>query len=261
MTHPKFLLYGDESCSNSAVVYALVGIRPSERKQTEDMLAVIKREFGAPPEARLHCRELFAGDARRKSSWAHLSLDRVFELYESLAQHLSALPVARVIGFADRRHLPTSLPGEDWVPRLVFAPKEVAAWCATAALVPFHRHVGLAKVKLWVDPDRTKIDWMGRGQQFINAISGWVSHDPNPPERITPEPISGAPPQLIELADFIAYFAARVLSPEARRDKSRFGAIYSVVEPMRVDFKFSHEKGGLGMNVPNVHQAIQPLLG
>lgn len=257
---PRFVGFGDESESNNAVTYGLVIIRERQRQRAESILAETKVSFGGSPHANLHCREIFAGDARRKSPWSHLSKTDVFELYRQLCNTIAGANFGRIIGFADTRDIPRNLPGDDKFPALKFGKKQIAAFCASAALIPVRRHTALDAFDLWVDPDRTKIDWIGRKVQAHRAISVWIADDTKESAKITPQPVVGEKPALLQLADMLAYISARALSVEVRKDKDVFLDMYTKMNPAVIRFMRGSD-GGLGIRAPNFHPGFNILLG
>ena len=62
------------------VVYALVVVPVEQLLLVEKMLGDVKVAFQGGKLDRIHCRELFHKDARRKTSWAHLNNDGAYEL-------------------------------------------------------------------------------------------------------------------------------------------------------------------------------------
>jgi hypothetical protein len=94
--------FGDESCGTEYVAYGTLLLEDHQRTDAEDILAKIKLSYGGNPDCRLHCRELFSGDARRKTPWSHLSIDDVFKLYTDLMTELVSVGMRRLVTFAQR---------------------------------------------------------------------------------------------------------------------------------------------------------------
>jgi hypothetical protein len=117
--------------------------------------------------------------------------------------------------------------------------KQLTRFAYIAAIAGFERQPGFERVRLWVDPDQTKMEWGGRRLQAksVRVTVGEVDGK----NELVPEPITGAKPSLLQVADILAYTAANALSVEARSDKEKFRAIYSLFRPELVEFTF-HEQ-------------------
>jgi hypothetical protein len=76
--NPAWEIFGDESAQNSAVTYGLVMVPAKRAAEVNTALNELKVRYGAPEQARIHCRLLFAGSKRKKSEWAHLEPEHVF---------------------------------------------------------------------------------------------------------------------------------------------------------------------------------------
>lgn len=233
--HPILDLYGDESIRNSAVIYGLV-VSPCERTNiVEAALGEVKKMFGPTEQARLHCRELFAGDKRRSSAWAHLEPKNVFALCWEVAHAVSMVGASFRVGYVNRRGLSQDMLFAGRHPRTPTGPKQLVAFAYGAVLAGFEREPGLSNVRLWIDPDRSKIDWGAKRRKATNfpvTFEGGA---------IQPQPIDGNKPLLLDVADILAYCSAHSLSAESRSDKEQFRKIFARFSPEVREFAF-HEQ-------------------
>jgi hypothetical protein len=92
-----FDAFGDESCGPKFVAYGLVCLPQSRRKDAEQVVSAVKKDFGGSPSSRLHCRELFSGQNREKSAWKHLVIDDAFLLYKTLFARLKEVECRRIV--------------------------------------------------------------------------------------------------------------------------------------------------------------------
>jgi hypothetical protein len=247
---PELDIFGDESCRGRWIVFGALAVRSSAVAEFECRLAHLKTEFGGHGDDELHCRVMFPGDQRnKKSAWAHLSKTDVFSLYERVVHLTRDTSSRRLIAYADRNELPKVIPKDDWAPEMKFGEKEVAAYCGNAIMIPFAKDPGLEKVRYWADPDRTKIDWLGKRRQAKNALNFFLEDC----GRVSPESITDDKPRLLEIADLIAYISARVLAG-TKSDFAVFKHLFDILEPEQIRFGRSHD-GGLGVSVPNTSLA------
>jgi hypothetical protein len=79
------LLLIDESSAGSFVTAGVVRLPPESRDQAVVALRRAKELRGIAADAKLHCRIIFAGDARRKSKFQKLDTDQVHELLTDCA--------------------------------------------------------------------------------------------------------------------------------------------------------------------------------
>jgi hypothetical protein len=255
-----FDAYGDESCDAQTVSYGVFLLPEANVASASNILDEIKREFGGAPHNRLHCRELFAGDARKKSAWAHLKTDDVAHLYKTLMIRLRDVDPRSVVAIAKRAEFPEALPSFELIepnskePANYTKPvrldaKQLAAFCAQGAMIPISKNPGLNRVRFWPDPDDTSIEWFDRRRQMTGAIHGFVDRGTDlAPAEINPLRIQRTKPSLLEIADSIAYFGRRRLTARFEPTDIRIKAIYAIIDPEEVRFS-SGVDGGFGFSV------------
>jgi hypothetical protein len=127
-------LFGDESAYKSIVTYALVCVDEGEQAAAERALAKVIGMFKGPPGERLHCRQLFAGDARRKTEWAHLSRHQPFELMFFVANRLRRAGVSFRVGVVNAASIPDQAPFVAHGTATPTGTKQLAALALTAVL-------------------------------------------------------------------------------------------------------------------------------
>jgi hypothetical protein len=105
-----FDAFGDESCGDRFVTYGVLVVPQAEKAPAEAILAQVKNDFSGQADSKLHCRTLFAGSARTRSSWAHLAMADVFRLYEELVMRLKDISQRRIVTVARLADFPVRLP-------------------------------------------------------------------------------------------------------------------------------------------------------
>ncbi len=75
-----YIAFGDGSVTPAGTFYGLVLVPERAIEQLQGGLSAIKLKHGGTENASIHCRELFSGDARQKTPWAHLSEQQVMAL-------------------------------------------------------------------------------------------------------------------------------------------------------------------------------------
>lgn len=254
-----FDVFGDESCTKEVVTFAIAVVPSSRADALEQGLACLKESKGQSAEADLHCRVLFNGSARLRSSWRALSIEAVFLLYEEFADLLKNNGVTTLCVFADRSRLPARIPGGPWKtrsglwtpgrsPDVVLGEKQLAGLCGNATQLPLKEFPGLDKVRFWADPDRTQIEWLGRRSQASNTLSMLMGSETGV-ARVSPQEVQRAKPVLLQVADFAAYFFSRSKSRKLDANRSRFRGGVAALSPFVGELKLGGD-GGLGVSMP-----------
>jgi hypothetical protein len=259
-----FDAFGDESCGSKFVAYGILVVSEDQKAAAEQIIDEVKQEFGGSPSRRLHCRQLFAGNARNKSPWAHLSMNDVFHLYEMLISGLNGVADRRLVTIARVADFPERLPSmpmqhidaaaghpPKWTKDMEFREKQIAAFCAQGTMIPLSKNPGLDQVRFWADPDTTIIDWLDTRRQATRAIGGFVDIGPGKePPQIKVMPIHSEKPKLLEIADVIAYAAQRAMSGGWELNDRRFKRLHELIGAGVVRFAVAPD-GGFGFDVPN----------
>jgi hypothetical protein len=259
-----FQAYGDESAGQHFVSYATVLVPTASLEEIEAKIAELKISYGASAADSLHCRVLFAPDARRKSAWSAFTMDDVFALYSELVEAVKPNIVRAIVALANKAELPKEIPGGQWehkdenfvgpmpwAPSWPFREKQIASFCAQGTMVPISKWPGLDAVTFWPDPDSTLIEFSGGRRKFSRMLAGYIDHGGGgEPSKIDVSYNQSAKPILLQLAGLIAYVAQRAagakLTPVDRKFKKLNDAIGA--EKLRLG---TAPDGGLGLNIPN----------
>lgn len=115
--------YGDASTGETGTFYGFLLLPEDAEEAAIQMLSDLKEKFGGSPDSRLHCREMFRGDARAKSEWAHLSAEEATELCSLALNGLHDFGVKFAMGIMPVEHYPKSfrLRGKNGPPDQVHA--------------------------------------------------------------------------------------------------------------------------------------------
>jgi hypothetical protein len=91
--------FGDENIDSEIVAYASAVFSADRTPQAEMILATAKKSVGLSPEVPLHCREVFSGDARKRSPRANIKATDIYAMVEDVCQKLKGIqqPVVSVI--------------------------------------------------------------------------------------------------------------------------------------------------------------------
>jgi hypothetical protein len=225
-------VYGDESIFQNAVVYATVFVPLVLRERTERILSETKKAYDVAESAELHCRQIFHPHQRRKTPWAHLSYNQIFDFAGTLATSLGQTSILFKIGFLDKKKAPKRIDGIGPIKTTKLGDKQLIIFAYFAAMGEFDKWPGFNKIRFWADPDRTKIEWFsgksqaGRTYKMFSDLSGKINE-------IVPESIVGEKPRLLELADFVAYISSHALSSQHIRNKKTFIALYETLNPSK----------------------------
>jgi hypothetical protein len=267
-----FDVYGDESCGQEYVAYGVLVVPEEQAGLAEATVERIKAKFGGAPDHRLHCRELFHGNERAKSPWARLSMVEVFQLYELLLTELNGLKLRRLVALACKAELPNEIPAlamqhldpiANVPPRytkpFAFRDKQIAIHCAHATMVPLANYPGLENVRFWLDPDSTVVEWFS-GRRAVEGEIGNFFVDVGPdkePAKVNVMRIDGAKPQMLEVADVIAYAGQRSKTAKLSPNDLRFKALARLINAEQIRFGIAPD-GGLGTQIPNATLHYKP---
>ena len=194
----KSLILADESTGDPFVVGGSLTLPPGSIVSAMESIRAIKSERGVAPNAKIHCRILFAGSARLKSPFKHLSVGDchtlLIDCVDSMLKHNGEWAGSYVNAELYPREL--RLPQGDTFPvtkkhlagLMIFSAVNVVAELAN---IPY---------QLAFDPDPSQVDWglLKRMQATHFA-------------RIDPQSIQLSDDEscLLDLADIAAYTLAQ----------------------------------------------------
>jgi hypothetical protein len=224
----RYVLFGDESTASDIVTYGLVCFdRPSHANSATFAFQRAISDAGAPADSRVHSRELFSGEARKKTPWRHLTENETWQLGEKLIEGLRDHYARFFLGVVYKDTFPKQIPNG---PGRTVQIKNEHCYAfgfisAAAALSHGIRLQTGEKIRglVFVDPQAAKATFWGLGhvqiQQLMNSTG------------LTPVP--GAPNDhlLLDAADLFAYSAARALSEAPARNKAMCERILAITRP------------------------------
>ena len=240
-----FHCFGDESAFRDTVVYAILVLHDADLSAAESFVSELKGRISAKSDA-IHCRILFNSSARAKTTWTALADNDVFRfLIDAVARLREFRPMYSLCA-VNRGEYPSVHEAGAGLGRTVMESKQLAALLFQGAAHPLLERLGLANVRLWVDPDRTKIPWFGKN---VQAHTNYKSEDLVSEQMLMPQTIpNGQKPVLLEIADVAAYAAAHALSSAGHPHKAQFEALYRMCRPELKVFTWDPE----GIRVPSV---------
>jgi hypothetical protein len=217
---------------------------------------------------------LFATDARAKSPWAKLSIDEVFRLYETLLANLTELKLRCIVAFARKADFPKEIPAlamqhidlaanipPQWTKPFPLGDKQLSIWCAHSAITPLAHYPGFEKVRLWLDPDSTVVDWFSGRRAVKNEVGNiFVDVGPGiePPKPSSVMPVdTGSKPSILEVADVIAYATQRGKAAKLSPNDLRFKKLMRQINAEQIIFGIAPD-GGFGANIPNATMNYKP---
>lgn len=188
-------------------------------EKARDRVREIKLAYGGTEGTRLHCREMFAKDARAKSAWAHLTDEQAFAVCGEIARLVSSgIDWHRSVCVARKSDFPGPVahwrqPGGPDAPReyiceMPMSDKWLEAQCSLGASIHVTYAPG-AEIEFVADGDRTKIDTHAGQRQASSLVGGQVGHNADHKPRIAPTIRHVDKCELLEVADFMAYAAQR----------------------------------------------------
>lgn len=257
--------FGDESCGQEYVTYGVLLVPESQRSVAETILSDVKASFGGKPHDCLHCRKLFAGDARKKTPWAHLKIEQVFQLYHSLAGQICNAGFRRIVAVARKSDFPDTIPAillrhvepsagvpTIWTKAFPLRDKQLASGCAKGTMIPLSKNPGLANIRFWPDPDSTSIEWHFGKRMADKTLDGFVDIGVGEePARINIMPVvAGAKPPLLEIADCIAYVTQRSNTKTLDSNGRRFRLLHQAMAPEEIRYTVA-ANGAFCCIVPN----------
>ncbi len=238
MAKLELQIFGDESTAKDLVTYGLVCFvdRNHERRGLYAWNDVIKR-YGANSRTKVHAREIFSGQAREKTEWAHLSESESSKLAVDLMRALKseeaffALGVVHVktwdekIDYENSKYVPMSDP-------LAYG------WGFIMATIAVRSENGVMKdevpYKLFVDPLSNSVK-VFKDSKTVKVIKMMETFS-----RLKISTYS-VKPQLLDAADLFSYAAGRAFSDGSERNKNTCKEIIDIVGGTKTDFWWNPE--------------------
>jgi hypothetical protein len=227
-------LYGDESYASEIVTYGFVIIPTQNIASVESALKEVKTRHGLPEDVGIHCRNLFNKKARTKTAFAKFSTNEMFRFLDELMTASFVAGARGWVGYLDTQKAPDALlfasDGRTGIDRWdVSDLKNRMMFCYQAASAPLMHIFPPSRVKAFVDGDRTKIPHFEKRRKVDSLRSFFPVEHNN--IKFFPEAVHGLKPSPLDLADLLAYAAARGLSKAALMNKSLFVSIVEAIDP------------------------------
>lgn len=249
-----YIAFGDGSSNRAGTFYGLVLLPAHATRPLEDEIASIKRRFGGSDASKIHCRELFSSDARRKSCWSHLAHDDIVMLCGDVLEKTRNHQPKHLLGFIPRQNYPRTfrLRGKNGHADLVHDVDEkwlmLWAFFRVGSLLdpavpippddpkvtprprnrPFWNFVakradpGLKVKAVHLDREETKIRWFSKSLQWISVARELVIENKAGASYLPIATASERKSPLIDVADLFTYSLAREFVGDRSIDYKKF---------------------------------------
>jgi hypothetical protein len=221
----------DESKAEQFVTGGTLWLPPNAREDARNALDRLKASRDVPTNAKIHCRVLFSGEARRRSPFAHFAPEDVHGFVEECARLMQNLGGLWFSAWIDQTRYPRQLQLVDGPPFDV-SEKHLAGLACFAAIANLQHHQG-ATYELAFDTDRTKIDWgLARLQatHFARVHSNAIA-------------LPSDQTCLLDMADICAYASAQALLASNNRHNKKSVRFVELVKAMNIHTaEFSYQR-------------------
>jgi hypothetical protein len=201
----------DDGYRDPFAVCAGLVVDASQQPDAEACLADAKARSRIDPTARVHCREIFHGQARARGPWAALDDAQVRLFVSMLVRDIKPLTLQPQI-WALRPQDVNVPKGEEGSSAFELDLVGTASMAYNFAIGVLDRKHAAGGFRFWVDEDVSLTKW---GQSRRQATrTRWLYCDRGPgaaPMRREPEPMGEHRPPLLELADVYAYARLQTL--------------------------------------------------
>lgn len=233
--------FGDESIGGGFACYALAIFEEDRVSTAEGLLAAAKRTVGVPEDATLHCRVIFKGDARRGTVWDRPAAE-LYSMLGKLCGDLQSVQRRPIVVAIDHRKMP-AMPTAPDHPNRPMTDKGAAVMAYQAVASILIREAGQENVRIWADPDRTRIPWGLESRQIDSTRSFYVDFKPGEiATSFEPTQVAGGnKPRLLEIADLYAYVTGRVASGSGGSARQWFTETYAVIAPFVGNLAFNRD--------------------
>jgi hypothetical protein len=236
-------VYGDESVNNNIVCYAICIIPTNLVESAENILKDLKKQFNIPENYFLHCKELFNGHERERLDF-NISLENIRNLYTEIASKFKTANM--ICCYVDKREIKNEKEVIDWgkggaKTEFYFGDKELIHWCKNGAMIDVVRSRKEDEYSFYPDPDnKSKMRWNGKrgkvNNQNYNVIvfADTINYENHQDQmiRVKQINITKEKPELIQIADFLAYSFAKAKTVQEYRDKDFFVKIIEILNPV-----------------------------
>jgi len=256
-----YIAFGDGSVTTGGIFYGLVLIPEHAVDLIQEKITEIKCKYGGTPDTPLHCRELFSGDARKKSGWTHIDEKMAIELCGDVLRELSAFEPKYLLGHIPVMSYPKRfrLVGKNGHPDLVhdidekwlmlwayfhvaalLDPTEIVELSAPSSVrrpqnLPFWQmrvrriEPGMRVRKVFLDRENTRIHWFSKSFQWTSVAKELVIENSFGQSHLPIETAQMEKHSLLEVADIFSYSVARAMSSSKTLEFRNFSAIMHLV--------------------------------
>ncbi|MCR8931102.1 MULTISPECIES: hypothetical protein [Pseudomonas] len=241
------MAFGDDSAYKGVLCFAYIIFVRTKLKRIQRQIRELKVRFKIPLSTALHCRVLNSGQQRLKSGLGHLTESDIQSIYSSLVYILNYNSVRVKYAHGVENDVKQNFDGpfenfsQNGAPFPVqYDPKGMLGLLAQICFVDAKAvlGVGVDDIEIYLASDQTKVKFLGHakrqahhwahGMIDVGASSGLVV-------RVKPEIGDGGYPELLELADFVAYTACHaVLGKES--EPFYFGLLSQVKQKQSMEF-------------------------
>jgi hypothetical protein len=233
--------FADDSVTDHVVTCGVLVLPEGRVASAEELLAMTKQRFGLPPEVPLHCRVMFAGDARRGTPWEGLSPERISELVHEVCAALKDITERPLVAVIDPHAAPPQVMSPGGEPRRLDV-KEVASFAHMSTTTILAERYGPEGFRVWTDPDRTQIPWAEGRRRADRTRSPFIDLGPErEPPRLTPIVEEDPKRRLLEVADLYAYATAQAFSQSGGQRTRRFQQLYLLIDPELLRFQWNEK--------------------
>ncbi|MBI4630991.1 MAG: hypothetical protein HY740_04610 [Chloroflexi bacterium] len=225
----SFHLFGDESSAQDIVLYGILALNENDVQEATKDFAHIISLAGMPAGTRFHSKTVFNEIARANTPWQNLSASTMWEIAKDLIVSLKSHRTMFCIGIVDRSSYPNTIPsGKGGTIQVTPEHLYVMAYQAAIATIDNRGLINpQTKLKLWIDPQKTVLDFWGIGRAKIERLLRYKD--------IEPETINGEKPLLLDAVDLFTYIAGRALSKIASPHKQICEELNKLCDPARGD--------------------------
>lgn len=235
----RYYGYADESITDEIIAFGSAVFAVDRVPLAEATIAEAKASIGLGQNEKIHSRVMFHAPARRNTAWKIIHPNDIFPMVVRLLEDLKAIgerplisvaPVSRIafLGFDDQKKSETRLEG-----------KGIASLGFQGIQVNLVQRYGYGGIKIWVDPDKSKIPWLGgRRNQANSTRSGFIDLGPDiEPPRVVPEVKDCPNPTLLEIADLYTYVTVQAYSAKGGEKIRKFQELFKLINPEQLHFE------------------------
>jgi hypothetical protein len=234
----RYYGYADESITDEIIAFGSAVFAVDRVPQAESAIVQAKASIGLGQNEEIHSRVMFHAHARRNTAWERIHPNDIFSMVVSLLEDLKTIGERPLIFVAPASRI--AFPGiDDKKSETRLEGKGIASLGFQGIQVNLVQRYGYGGIKIWVDPDKSKIPWLGgRRNQANSTRSGFVDLGPGiEPPRVVPEVNDCSNPKLLEIADLYTYVTAQAYSAKGGEKNRKFQELFKLINPEQLHFE------------------------